>query len=130
MSFWLKLGLTITDLTVFQQQCARHQVQYTPNEDANFKMQGHPVVAVLRDLSATGYSREAYLVRMQGGLKLLWDNDANYSSLSRRIGANGGVLTRDYTTQVIRNTAQAAGGFIMGQEECPDGSVLLKVGVA
>lgn len=130
MSFWSRLGLSIGDLTVFQNMCQRHGVEYIANPDQNFTMQGGRVVATLRDTrGGGGYSRDAYIIALQGSHKLVWDNDQNYSTLSRRLGQNGGDLTRDYTTEVIRNESVANGGFIMSQEMEADGSVLLRVGV-
>ncbi len=122
--------MTITSLEIFKNMCTRHGVEYIENEDPNYMMQGSPVIARLRDTRNQAHSRDAYLVRQQGAIKLLWDNDANYSAMTKRIGSNGGVLTRDYTTEVIKQTSQRAGGFIMSEEHAPDGSVLLKVGVA
>lgn len=110
--------------------CQRHGVEYIENQDPNFMHQGSRVVATLKDTSAGGgFSRDAFIIAVQGSHKLVWDNDRNYSSLSRRLGANGGDLTRDYTTEVIRNESVANGGFIMSEEHEPDGSVLLRVGV-
>lgn len=91
-------------------------------------MQGKRVIARLRDTQNRGYARESFLVEEGGAFKLMWDNDQNYSSMSKRLGANGGLLTRDYTTEVIKKVSNSNGGFVMSEEQCPDGSVLLRVG--
>lgn len=131
MSFFARQGLSINDLGVFQAQCAKHGVEYIPNEDPNFKRDGNRVVATLRDTQGrfSGSRGEAFLIAADGTHKLVWDNDRNYNSLSGRLGRNGGELTRDYTTEVIKGAAVANGGFIMGEETTPDGSILVRVGV-
>jgi hypothetical protein len=127
MSFWMKLGLTITDLTVFKTQCQRHNVTYQENKDPNFMMNGSPVEAVLLD--GRGQGRSAYLVRDKGAFRLVWDNDRNYSPLAKRLGANGGKLTRDYTVDMVKKNAANSGGMILNTTENADGSVLLRVAV-
>jgi len=130
LSFWARLGLSIGDLTVMREMCRRHGVEYIENQDPNFTMNGGRVVATLRDMVGHGgVRRDAFIVSLQGTHKLVWDNDQNYSSLSKRLGRNGGDLTRDYTTEVIKKESVANGGFIMSEEREPDGSVLLRVGV-
>jgi len=107
--------------------CEQNGVEYVENQDPSFTMQGAPVVATLR--MKGGSSRGAYIVRMQGTCKLLWDNDRGYNSLSQKFGANGGVLTRNYTTEALKHETQRAGGFVLSESVEADGSVILKVGV-
>lgn len=127
MSFWARLGLSIGNLDVMKRVCAQNGVEYVANEDKNFMMQGAPVVASLNLKNKSG--RGAFIVRMQGTCKLIWDNDQNYSPISKQFGKNGGTLTRGYTTEVLKHETQRAGGFVLSENIEADGSVVLKVGV-
>ena len=127
MSFWAKIkGVQIQDLSVFQRVCEKHDITYEQNQDVNFKMNNYRVHAVLSD--RRGSSR-AYVVNDGGGFRLVIDNDANYSSLSRRLGTNGGRLTRDYTSEFIQQGVRRKGGSVTTMEQ-PDGSLVLRVRVA
>ncbi len=125
MSFWTRLGVKITDLGCFKASCQEHGVEYTLNEDPNFMMQGLPVHATLRDTQG-GSGREAYLVREGGGYKMVIDNDQSYSSLSKRLGQNGGRLTRDYARNVIDKNICNSGGIVNSVEEQADGSLIVR----
>lgn len=128
MSFWVKSGIKINDLEVFKSQCQKWQVSYEINQDANFKWQGFPVHATLTDqVDIHGYQRNGFLVREGGGYKLMVDNDPKYSTLTARLGANGGKMCRDYATEVFKNQVSNAGGFIDYSREMDDGSVVMKV---
>jgi hypothetical protein len=128
MSFWTKCGVTINDLECFRQSCRQNGVEYIVNEDPNFKMQGGEVVAILRDTQrGAGYAREGYLIRSEGAHKVVLDNDPNYSSLTRRLGRNGGKLTRGYTEGVITKGVKRNNAFISSREEQPDGSIVMKI---
>ncbi len=128
MSFWSRLGIAIQDLECFKASCAEHDVSYEENQDANFKMQGMPVHATLKDLKAEGYgSNSAYLVRDGGAYKIVVDNDVNWSTFSRRLGTNGGKVARDYTKGVVMKGVKRNGGMINLVQEQPDGSIIMKV---
>ena len=132
MSFWLRCGLVISDLEMFKQSCKKNGVEYRVNEDSNLEMQGMKVHAFLQDTVPGGpsYRRNATLVRDGGGYKLIIDNDARYSSLTNRLGQNGGRLTRDYAENVVKKNVVMSGGMVQSTQEQPDGSVLIRVGVA
>lgn len=129
MSFWAKIrGVKVEDLSCFQAACQKNHVDYVANKDVNFHMNGDPVVATLIDQKGRtdGHSK-AYLVRSGGAIHLEIDNDINYSSLSNRLGQNGGVLMRDYVQNVITDNVMSNDGFVNMVEETADGGVLLRV---
>ena len=125
MSFWLKLGLEINDLTVFKESCKINNVRYEQNEDSNFQFRGAPVEATL--FNAQDRNLSAYLTREGGGYKLHLDNDANYNNLTHSVGRNGGKLTQDYSVNVIRKQVRQSGGMVNMVTEQPDGSMLMRV---
>ena len=127
MSFWATFGLNITNLEVFKNNCEKHGITYQENLDPAFMFRGEKVVATLREGSQT-YGN-AYLVESGGGIKLSWDNDPNYNSMCRRLGQNGGKLTRDYSVDMVRRNVMSNGGLITQQTEQPDGSIILKAAV-
>jgi hypothetical protein len=127
MSFWARFSLSITNLEVFRNMCERHDVVYQENTDPNFKFRGEKVVATLREKSQS-YGN-AYLVESGGSIKLSWDNDPNYNTMCRRLGQNGGKLTRDYSVDMVRKNVMANGGLVTAQTEQPDGSIILKAAV-
>ena len=124
MSFWAKLGVTIQDIGCFKLSCEKHGIRYEENQDKNFKQQGLPVHATLTD---TQGRNQAYLVRDGGGFKVVVDNDPNYSSITQRLGRNGGKLTRDYAAEVVYKGAMNAGGMINSTTENKDGSVVIRM---
>ena len=128
-SFWMRLGVAITDLTVFKESCKQHGIEYELNEDEGKQWSGCPLHATLRDTQKEGRfgCNTAYLVREGGDYRLSVDNDPSYSSITNRLGKNGGKLTRDYTTKEKIQQVQRAGGMINSCVEQPDGSILLKV---
>ena len=128
MSFWAKVGVVISDLGCFKNSCNQHDVEYVENTDPAFKMQGFEVHATLRDKGrGQGFRRDAFLVRGGGGFRLLIDNDPHYSSLTNRLGRNGGKLTRDYTKEFVARGIRRKGRRIRRVIENPDGSLVLKV---
>lgn len=128
MSFWAKCGVVISDLECFKRSCDKHSVEYVENKDRNFKMQGLEVHATLRDMVAgRGQRREAFLVRDGGGFRLVIDSDPRYSTLTGRLGRNGGKLTRDYTQGYVSKGVRRKGRRIRRTIENPDGSLVLKV---
>lgn len=125
MSFWAKIhGVKIEDLSCFQAACLKNHVNYVANEDENFFMNDDPVVATLTDQKGRS---NAYLVRSGGAIHLEIDNDANYSSLTKRLGKNGGMLMRDYVQNVVEDKVTSNGGFVNTAEVTADGGMLLRV---
>lgn len=128
------MQMEIKDLEKFKAACEQHNVSYKENTDAHFTMSGSRVKGILTDMAPTSQGRwggggNAYLVETEkpGVYKLSIDNDVYYSTLSARLGKNGGKLTRDYTTSVVLDGVRKQGGMLLGQQEQPDGSVILKV---
>ena len=125
MSFWARVrGVKVEDLSCFQAACQKNHVDYLVNEDENFRMNGNPVIASLTDQKGQS---NAYLVRSGGAIHLEIDNDASYSSLTKRLGQNGGLLMRDYVQNIIEGKVTENGGFVNTAEETADGGLLLRV---
>jgi len=124
--------VVISDLECFKRSCDQQSVEYIENTDANFKMRGYEVQATLRDQvgGGRGSRREAFLVKDGGGFRLIIDNDPRYSSLTGRLGRNGGKLTRGYSQSFIEKGVRRKGGRIKNRTENPDGSLVLKVRAA
>lgn len=128
MSFWTKIkNVKITDLDCFQEACRKNDIKYEANTDSNFKQNGCPVVATLSDNLAQGRNN-AYLVQFEGNTVLGIDNDVNYSTLSKRLGKNGGILMRDYSAGMVEQKMVASGGFIESTETMADGSIVMCIG--
>lgn len=126
MSFWTRLGLKISDLECFKESCRRHGIEYVENQDKNFKIRGFNVHAILNDQTA-GAQRQGFLVRDGGAFKMVVDNDASYSTISKRLGRNGGKLTRDYAHNVVKKGVARSGAMINSCKERADGSLVLRV---
>jgi hypothetical protein len=123
MSFWAKVGVKISDLTMFKNVCRQHGIEYNLNRDERMQWNGYPVHAILRD---TQGGSQGYLVREGGAYRLALDTDAHYSSITRRLGANGGKLMRDYAVGVVRNGITQSGGMVTETVEQNDGSIVLR----
>lgn len=127
MSFWARVGVKITDLECFKASCAQHDIGFEENMDENFKMDGGRVVATLVDKKA--YGSRAYLIEKMGAIQLFIDTDPHYSLMTKRLGANGGKLIRDYSRNVVEKNIRRSGGILTGAEELPDGSLRLRAAV-
>lgn len=127
MSFWSRVGVKIQDLECFRQSCRQHDILYEENLDEHFKMGDGKVVATLKDQKG---GSTAYLIQKGGAIQLYMDTDPRYSSITKRLGRNGGKLTRDYTAGVLRKNIKKSGGIINKFEEQADGSLLVKVQAA
>lgn len=120
MSFWLKLGLAITDIECFKAGCREHGFEYQPIDDPNFMMQGKKVVGTINQ-------NQGFLVQDSGAFRLVVDNDPNYSQVTRKVGKNGGELTRSYAENVVEKNVMLSGGYVESREEQKDGSLILTV---
>lgn len=127
MSFWARVGVKISDLECFKQSCRQNDIIYQENADADFQMGNGRVIATLTDQKGPS---QAYLIEKEGAIQLYLDTDARYSSITKRLGGNGGRLTRDYTAEVLKKQVVRGGGFVNKTTEQPDGSLLLKVQAA
>ena len=121
MSFWAKLGVSISDLGCFKQSCKQHDISYEVEMDNRLTKNGLPVHATLRDNQGGSV---AYLVREGGGYKVVVDSDPNYSSITKRTGTK---LGRDYAVNVVRKGAMQSGAMVNGVTEQPDGSVVMRI---
>ena len=129
MSFWSKIGTEIKNLEMFKAACEQHEVKYEDVSAKGMMRNGLKVQAILTDTKGKGYSNNAFLVQEKDSesFKMEIDNDIHYSTLSARLGANGGKLVRDYTRQVVELGIKRNGGCINFVTEQPDGSLLMKV---
>ena len=132
MSFWSKISTVIRDLDVFKAVCEKNNVQYEDVTGTGMSQQGYPVKARITDMQEGGpaYQRQAYLVEADGAYRLIIDNDAGYSSLTARLGKNGGVMMRDYTQQTVEKSIRAQGGMIQSRVAQPDGSLIIQTSFA
>jgi hypothetical protein len=126
MSFWARTGLKIQDLEMFKQMCRKHGIDYFANEDKSVKFQGSTLVATLQDREGRS---KAYLIESEGAIKFTVDNDPRYSSITKRLGKNGGKLCRDYAHGVAERAVMDANGVVNSVEETSDGGLLLRVAV-
>jgi hypothetical protein len=124
MSFWATVGVKIEDLGCFRAACERNQIEFNDNPRIR-DFRGEEVVAEVRDLKGTGMG---YIVRSKGALRLALDTDAHYSSLTKRLGANGGKLGQDYSREVIRKESMNAGGVILNETVDTQGWLTVRVG--
>jgi hypothetical protein len=120
MSFWAKLGVTISDLGCFKQSCKDWDIDYEEFQ-GQMNQSGMPVHAILKDRKG---GSTAYLCKEGGGFRMVVDSDPNYSSITRRCGTK---LTRDYAVNVVRKGVSRGGGIVNGVSEQADGSVVMRI---
>jgi len=123
MSQWAKVGVAITDLDCFKRSCERKDVLYEL-APAGMMWDRYQVHALLKDKIGGSI---AYLIKDGGGFRVALDTDAYYSTLTKRLGPNGGRLTRDYAEEAVRLGARNAGAMVTMYNEQPDGSVVMKI---
>ncbi len=124
MSQFSKVKVIIKNVEVFKEACEKHQISYSINRDPAYQMRGAPVHAILRD---TIGSSEAYLCVVKNGFQLTVDNDSRYSSITKRLGANGALLMRSYSEGMTRKLIRTAGGRVKQISEQEDKSLLIRV---
>lgn len=81
--------------------------------------------------SAINYSRSAKVCKMLSKPKfhqLVVDNDVRYSSISARLGKNGGPLRRNYINAMLQKEYRKKGCMVKATEQ-PNGDIVLKVAV-
>lgn len=129
MSQWAKVGVVIKDLECFKAACEKNSINYKQaSEDAAFR--GMPVEAYLSDGQDARTRTAGYLCGVDGSFRVVMDTDAGYSPLTRRLGANGGRLCRDYTQMMVSKAIRRQGGVVEAVKEAPDGSLLMQVFMA
>ncbi len=124
MSFWAKCTTKIQDLGCFKESCRQNDCRYENVSDQGMMQQNCPVQAIVHDNSGRS---QGYLVKDSGAFRFIVDSDAHYSSLTKRLGKNGGKLTRDYAVGAITKNARAGGGMISSITEQSDGSMVIKI---
>ena len=128
MSFWSRCQTSITDLTCFREACRKNQIEIREAQPG-MQMNNLPVKWVLKDVhpERRGVRQEAYLCESGGAYNLVVDDDQGYSSISGRLGKNGGQLVRDYAEQVVMNNVTQNGGMVQDRHVQQDGSIVLRI---
>jgi len=123
MSQWSRVGVKIQDVVCFKGACEKNGIDYVDMSSSTMMMNGFRIKAELRD--RLGHSK-AFLCETEAGLQLVLDNDPVYSSITKRLGANGGKLCRDYTQDMVTQGIRKRGGMINYCQEQPDGSIHIR----
>lgn len=131
MSNWTRIKRIINNLDVLKRCCEDHNVMFREVHGQQF--QGMPVYAELTDkLNTVRYDRHdtAYLCEAEeGGYTLAIDNDSNWSTLTKRLGRNGGDLMRSYSEELVMMDVVSQGGSSEWREVQPDRRVLIKISI-
>lgn len=136
MSQVVKIKTVIGDIQTFKTICAEHKLEFFEVGSEQFKKyfgssdnyRGQKIKALVKD--TTGYGN-AYLVHGQkaGQYDLMIDNDGNYCSITKRLGKDGGLLTRDYAIAVIKKRLAASGARVRQVTTNKDQSITLRYAV-
>ncbi len=128
MSFLVRLKTEISNLEYFKLACGKNNIEFVNMTNLEIKGMPKGTVATLIDQEKKGLNiHHGYLVKESDTYRLVMDSDARYSSLTRRLGANGGKLMRNYTEIFIEQEMALQGGSMVESIEQEDGGVLLKV---
>ena len=116
MSFWAKIGVVIKadHLECFEQACEACDLIFDQDNMMIYQKQGR------------GYAR---LVEADGGYQIYTDVDEKWNALTKQLGKEYGPLLQGYSKRVVKKVTMEIGGAVFNQEEQPDGSILLYVGV-
>lgn len=130
ISFMSKVRCKIKNLNVFKQVCKKHSVGV---KDGQGQYQGQDIALDLTDELFNGQNTNPTMVvkdaKEQGAHNLVVDNDQSYSSLSKRLGVNGGILMRDYVEEMFNNELTQQGAMITSRQEQKDKSIVLRVSI-
>lgn len=114
MSQWLKMGVKIRDLDIFQSVCDKYNLSFDRE--------------ILRiEDSRGGYFR--LLTEEDGSYSIYADNDIKWNPLAGRLPRGMDTISRDYTQTLIEQNYQSMGGFVEDVKENEDGSVTLSIAV-
>ena len=128
MSQWSRVKVIVKNTELFKACCEKHGVAFNLNKDSQLQMQGMPVYGILQDQQETSHHSTAYLcAKANEQYQLVIDNDPNWCSITKRVGAGGGLIMRDYTEAVLRNGIRGRGGMVQSCSEQKDRSLLMKV---
>jgi hypothetical protein len=128
MSQWSKINVIVKNTELFKTCCEKHGVAFNLNKDSQLQVQGMPVYGILQDQQETSHHSTAYLcAKANEQYQLVIDNDPNWCSITKRVGANGGLILRDYAEGIIRNSIRMKGGMVQSVNEQKDKSLLMKV---
>jgi len=128
MSFMARICTKIKNLDVFKQVCEKHQIDAVNGQG---KYQGQDIALKLLDKLYSGSNANETLVvkdsQERGSHNLVIDNDRSYSSLTRRLGPNGGILMRDYAEEMFNQELTQQGAMITDRQVQKDKSLVLRV---
>lgn len=136
MSHYSKIDVVIKDVGLFKRMCAKHNIAVQEHNTAIRVPTLNGVFAgvTLTDIDNEGMRgrNNAYLAnhdKVKGALQYIGDNDANYNTLAKRLGKNGGILMRDYSEAIVKKSLSRAGAMVTRRQVKADGSIVMKVAV-
>ena len=126
MSFMSCIQTKIKDLSVFKEACKTHQITA---KEASGEFRGKKIALELADDLGGSNLNKTYVVHGEekGEYNLMIDTHANYSSITKRVGQNGGTLLRDYAVGTIRKQALKTGGMLLSNKVNQDQSVTIDI---
>lgn len=115
----------IKDLNIFKQVCKEHDVNAI---EATGSISNKKIALELTDAQSNN-NNQAHVVhgKESGTYHMLVDNDVGYSSISKRLGTNGGVLMRDYAVEALKAQSKNSGGMLISRKVNADQSVTLQM---
>lgn len=114
MSQWLKMGVKIRDLDIFQRVCEKYNLSFDRESlRITDSKGGHFMLTDERDGSYSIYA----------------DNDIKWNPLAGRLPRGMDTISRDYTQMLVEQNYQSVGGYVEDVKENEDGSVTLSIAV-
>ena len=114
MSQWLKMGVKIRDLDIFQAVCEKYNLSFnrgtlkiTDSKDGHFSL----------------------IDEKDGSYSIYADNDIKWNPLAKRLPRGMDTISRDYTQMLIEQNYQSVGGYVEDVTENKDGSITLSIAV-
>lgn len=114
MSQWLKMGVKIRDLDIFQRVCEKYNLSFDRESlKITDSQRGHFSLIDEKDGSYSIYA----------------DNDIKWNPLAGRLPRGMDTISRDYTQMLVEQNYQSVGGYVEDVKENEDGSVTLSIAV-
>jgi hypothetical protein len=115
----------IKDLNIFKTVCKQHDVNAI---EATGSISGRKIALELKDTKSSNYN-QAHVVhgKESGTYHMMIDNDTGYSSISKRLGTNGGLIMRDYAVEALKAQSQNSGGMLISRKVNADQSITLQM---
>jgi hypothetical protein len=119
MSTWALVKTQVKDLETFLRVCDNHGIKISSHSKDRYNLN-------MKD----GSGLATLTQQDNGSWALSYDQDPKYSMFSETYGREGGVLMRDYATEVAKNQAFNMGMSLISEDVREDGSIRLILGVA